>query len=76
MVAFASGQDSVYSINARQRSGNKNQANLTTLIEAGYRIQINGWACIQPFAQYLYKPKGTQDIANALILGFRSSINI
>ena len=39
------------------------------LIEAGYRVQVNGWSFVQPFAQYIVQPDGTTAVANAAILG-------
>ena len=41
----------------------------TTLIEAGYRVKINNWAFVQPFAQIFVQPNGTDRIANAGVLG-------
>lgn len=41
----------------------------TTLLEAGYRVKINNWAFVQPFAQIFVQPNGTDRIANAGILG-------
>lgn len=41
----------------------------TTFLEAGYRIKVNGWSFIQPFAQYIVQPNGTTAVANAAILG-------
>lgn len=41
----------------------------TALLEAGYRIKLNGWAFVQPFAQYIVQPNGTTSVANATILG-------
>lgn len=41
----------------------------TTLLEAGYRVRVNGWAFVQPFAQYIARPDGTPDVANAAVLG-------
>ncbi len=41
----------------------------TTLLEAGYRLKVNRWAFIQPFAQYIVQPAGTSTTANAAILG-------
>jgi carbohydrate-selective porin OprB len=39
------------------------------LIEAGYRFRINHWSFVQPFAQYLVRPGGTDAVADAAILG-------
>ena len=41
----------------------------TALLEAGYRIKLNGWSFVQPFAQYIVQPNGTASVANATILG-------
>lgn len=41
----------------------------TALLEAGYRIRLNGWSFVQPFAQYIVQPNGTTAVANATILG-------
>ncbi len=74
MVAFALGSDSLYRINDQQRDGNVDQANLTAVLEAGYRVQINGWAYTQPFMQYLIKPAGTASTENGFILGVLSGV--
>jgi len=44
-------------------------ASATTLVEVGYRVRVNGWAFVQPYAQYLANPAGTSAVANAAILG-------
>jgi len=41
----------------------------SVLIEAGYRIKLNGWSFVQPFVQYIAQPDGTTAVANASILG-------
>lgn len=41
----------------------------TVLMEAGYRIKLNGWSFVQPFAQYISNPAGDSSAANAAILG-------
>jgi len=41
----------------------------TTFVEAGYRIRVNGWSFVQPFAQYIVQPNGTPSVANAALLG-------
>ncbi len=41
----------------------------TTLLEAGYRVKINGWSFVQPFAQYIAQPSGKTSVADAAILG-------
>lgn len=41
---------------------------------AVYRIQVNEWAFVQPFAQYLYQPKGTGEIPDAKVFGMQAGI--
>jgi hypothetical protein len=38
------------------------------------RCQVAPWLSIQPHAQYVMQPGGTDDIDNALILGIRTNI--
>lgn len=40
----------------------------TTFLEAGYRVQINGWSFVQPFAQYVARPNGTSRVGDAALL--------
>lgn len=47
----------------------------TTVIEIDYRVQINAWAYFQPSAQYIIQPDGSQDVANAAILGFFAGLS-
>jgi carbohydrate-selective porin OprB len=37
--------------------------------EAGYRFRLNGWAWLQPYAQYIVQPAGTPAVANAAVIG-------
>ena len=46
----------------------------TAVIEAGYRFQINGWSYVQPFFQYFSRPNGTEEVANAAVLGFLTGL--
>lgn len=46
----------------------------TAVIEAGYRFQFNGWSYVQPFFQYFSRPNGTQEVANAAVLGFLTGL--
>lgn len=39
------------------------------VFEAGYRVQLNKWAYIQPDVQWVIQPGGTGDIPNGLVLG-------
>jgi porin len=51
-------------------SGSQPGASSTTLVEAGYRIRINDWAFVQPYAQYIASPAGTTSVSDGAILGF------
>ena len=46
----------------------------TAVIEVGYRFQINGWSYVQPFFQYFSRPNGTEEVANAAVLGFLTGL--
>ncbi|HOX09094.1 MAG TPA: carbohydrate porin [Candidatus Omnitrophota bacterium] len=44
------------------------------MIDLSYKIQINGWMYLQPDLQYIFRPGGSGDIDNALVLGTRLGI--
>lgn len=44
------------------------------VLEGGYRIRVNGWSFASPYIQYLIQPDGSQDVANATILGVQVGI--
>lgn len=70
MCVIAYGSYSRDRIHVLQSSGVQDQANFTMVLETDYRVQINQWAYIQPYAQYLIRPNGTGNVANATVLGF------
>ncbi|MEI6070698.1 MAG: carbohydrate porin [Verrucomicrobiae bacterium] len=74
IVSVAYGSYSYNNIENLQNTGNTNQPNYTMFLEAGYRIQINSWAFVQPFAQYEIRPAGTGIVQNATILGFYTGL--
>lgn len=74
MCAVACGTYSKYRIHQIQCLGNENQPNVTLLIEADHRIEINSWSYVQPFVQYLIRPNGTDAVANATVLGFMAGV--
>lgn len=39
------------------------------VLEAGYRVQVNKWAYIQPDVQFVSTPGGRSDVENALVVG-------
>lgn len=70
MFAISYGSYSFYNIESLQANGVVNQPNYSMVLEWDYRVQINGWAFFQPFAQYIIQPNGTGAVKNATILGF------
>ena len=46
----------------------------TSVLEVGYRCQLNGWSYVQPFFQYLMNPAGNDQVTNAAILGFSTGL--
>jgi porin len=74
MCAIAYGSYSADRIHVLQDDGVASQANFTTVLEADYRIQLNEWAYVQPYAQYLIRPNGTDAVANATVLGFMAGL--
>jgi porin len=75
LISIGYGSYSFYQIEADQQAGDVNQSNYTGIIEAGYRIQINGFAFLQPFAQYLFRPNGTGAVENCAVLGFYTGVD-
>ena len=51
-------------------AGSQPGATSSTLVEVGYRLRINDWAFIQPYAQYIAQPNGSPAVSDAAILGF------
>jgi len=75
MFALGYGQYSFNNIEALQERGVVNQPNYSMVLEWDYRIQINKWAYLQPFVQYIVQPNGTGAVQNATVLGFQTSVN-
>ena len=47
----------------------------TSVVEWGYRINLNSWAYFQPDAQYIIRPDGTSNVRNAAMIGFFAGVN-
>jgi len=56
------------------RLAGKREATYTIGMEGSYKAQINKWLHVQPFAQYLIRPDGTDHVRNAAILGFQTGV--
>lgn len=44
------------------------------MLDLSYKFQINGWMYLQPDLQYIFRPGGSGDIDNALVIGTRFGI--
>lgn len=45
------------------------------VIEIDYRLQLNRWAYVQPFWQYIIRPNGTGQTGNLNIFGLQMAVN-
>ena len=68
MLGAALGQYSYNSL-LEARAAGEPEPGQTVLVEAGYRWRLNRWSFVQPFAQYIVHPDGTDAVADAAILG-------
>jgi porin len=48
--------------------------NYTMVLEGGYKFRINGWSFASPYIQYLIQPDGSQEVANATVLGVQVGV--
>jgi len=69
-VAFAYGH---LSTNAQDNEERSNPG-YEIVFEATYQIELAPWLSVQPDLQYVFHPSGT-DIANALVLGARTTVS-
>lgn len=56
-------------ITSDEMSGRELVKDYEGVIEFDYRFQVNRWSYIQPFIQYLFRPGGLDQTANATVLG-------
>ncbi len=68
-VAFALGNYSYDQILADRREGKQIVPTYEGVLEFEYRVQVNKWSYVQPFLQYVIRPGGTGQVANATVLG-------
>ena len=47
----------------------------TEVLEAFYNVQVNKWAAVKPFAQYIINPSGNGTVGNDFILGVSAQVN-
>ena len=68
-VALAFGNYSQSQIRANCEAGNPVLKTHEGVLEFEYRVQVNRWSFIQPFLQYVIRPGGDGEVANATVLG-------
>jgi porin len=67
-VAFAYGSFSEFNQDT-QAANNDSVQTYEAGLEFDYRIQLNKWAFVQPFVQYIIRPGGAGLVDNATVLG-------
>lgn len=68
-VAFALGNYSYDKILDDYRDHRTVHQTYEGVIEGDYRFQVNRWAFVQPFVQYVIRPGGTGLVGNATVVG-------
>lgn len=68
-VAFAYGSYSYDRLMSERARGDLVNTTYEAVLEFEYRFQVNRWAFVQPFAQYVIRPGGEGTVANATVLG-------
>jgi porin len=72
-VAFAYGNYSYSKIQADEAAGRPQQT-FEAVLEFDYRVQVNNFAYVQPYLQYIMRPGATGSVANATILGLQMGV--
>lgn len=68
-IAFAYGNYSYDQITAAHEAGKSVVNTYEAVLEFEYRAQVNKWSYVQPFLQYVIRPGGNGQVANATVLG-------
>ncbi len=68
-VAFALGNYSYDQILSNREEGKEIVDTFEGVLEFEYRVQVNKWSYVQPFLQYVIRPGGDGQVANATVLG-------
>lgn len=58
-----------------QTDADNEDRNYTMVLEGGYKLRVNGWSFVSPYIQYLIQPDGSQQIANATVLGVQVGVS-
>lgn len=73
-LAFGYGNYSQDKIDAENERGVSVHQTFESVVEMDYRVQLTRFAYIQPFWQYIIRPNGTGQVANANILGLHMGL--
>lgn len=73
-VAFALGDYSYDAILANREEGVSTARTYEGVLEFDYRVQVNRWAFVQPFLQYVIRPGATDKVANATVIGLHFGV--
>ena len=73
-VDMAFGDYSYYQILASRDDGKQIVDTFEGVLECEYRVQINNWSYVQPFLQYVIRPGGDGQVANATVLGIHFGV--
>lgn len=72
-LAFAYAQLSPGARNGLRDVGSS-PAGAEMVIELTYQVQVTRWFMLQPDLQFIINPGGTNDFANAVVIGGRAAI--
>lgn len=73
-VAFAFGEYSHDLVQSEVDQGIVQVHDAEGVVEFDYRIQVNRWAYVQPFLQYLIRPGGQNAVPNATVVGMHVGV--
>lgn len=73
-VGFSFGDYSRDQIVCQRNEGKSIVDTYEGALEVDYRIQVNKWGYVQPFAQYAIRPNADGQIANATVLGVHFAV--
>ena len=73
-VVFGMGSYSRDKANAETAHGIYIHQTTEAVVEVDYRFQVNRWAYIQPFYQYIIRPNGTGETSDLGVVGIQMAI--
>ncbi len=73
-IVFGYGNYSYYKILTENNRGISVHQTYEAVLEFDYRLQLNKFAYLQPFLQYLIRPNGTGVVENATVLGLQMGV--